>query len=156
MPELNTRLARRLSYAGLLPFLIPAALVWVLPQLSGKILGEIAISYSALVLSFIAGMIWILTITYQSSAAKLDEPSERNPNWVLTGSVSLSLFAWLCTWLPAWLACPGLMAGFILARKLEQTSVELHYPLWFIEMRDWLSRIVVASHISLAVFYAQL
>jgi hypothetical protein len=81
------RLAERLGYAGLLPFVFGCALIWLIGDrdLDQHAFVSLALSaYAALIISFLGGIHWGLAFTHGASG--------REP---LIWGVSASLLAWL-------------------------------------------------------------
>ncbi len=144
-PALPT--AQNLGYAGLLPFVVPAFLVWVMPESFAHQASEVFRAYAAIILSFLSGLLWY-------AALHPDEESEFAKQQLWHGIV-FSLIAFAALFTPLLYALPALLFSFWLLRKAEVRLADKRYPLWFIELRDWLTRIVLASHISVWVFVMQ-
>jgi len=147
MNESTPQLARNLGHAGLLPFLAGAFIVWVLPPSKGLLVTSYFAQYSAVILSFLGGMLWSTTLM-----KNINPGMSRALLWL---AILFSLAAWLSTFLAPLYALLVLCAGFWVARVVEQRSVDRVYPLWLITLRNWLTRIVIACHISVLVFIAQ-
>jgi hypothetical protein len=47
-------------------------------------------------------------------------------------------------------------SGFIVIRQYERKYLSSIFPEWFAQMRDFLTRIVFASHLSVLVFAIQI
>lgn len=118
-----SRLALRLGYAGLLPFVGGALFVWLLV---GRIDDEPFAfvvrglsSYAALIVSFLGGMRWGLVMT--ASEAGSNTPGyQRRALWV---GISFSLAAWLAVQMPPH-AGLALMGGLLIACYLADRK---HY-----------------------------
>ena len=95
-----TPLALRLGYAGLLPFVIGAALVWtVRPDAHPYVVAALS-AYAALIVSFLGGIHW-------GFAFRQPEP----PQSLLVWGVVPALVAWVAVVMPAYagLVVMGLM-----------------------------------------------
>ncbi|MDX1452281.1 MAG: DUF3429 domain-containing protein, partial [Oleiphilaceae bacterium] len=138
-------LAQNLGYASLIPFVVPAFLVWILPESYGLQASELMRSYAATILAFLSGLLW-----FSALQTEQDEALARQQLW---HGITFSLIAWASLWVNLLYALPALLLSFWLLRRAEvRLLIDKHYPLWFIELRDWLTRIVLASHISVWVF----
>ncbi len=143
-------LARKLGYAGLIPFVGGAAFVWLL---AGRIeqapfifLVNGLTTYAALIVSFLGGLPWGLVMR----DANEHHPDVRKALWI---GVSYSLMAWLAVSMPphAGLVVLGtLLAGcYVNDRKL--------YPL--LGATDWLQlrfRLTVVASLSCFLSAAQI
>ncbi len=96
-------LARRLGYAGLLPFVLLAALLWVVrPDLQGFVAIAL-VAYGAVIASFLGGIHWGI-------AAQMP-PGDAAFHYVW--GVAPSLMAWVAVVMPAYAGLP--LLGLILA-----------------------------------------
>lgn len=144
-PALPT--AQNLAYAGLIPFVLPAFLVWVLPEAFAWQATAIFKSYAVVILAFMAGLLW-----YGALFNDQENTRARAHAWQ---GISFALLAWAAHWAPLGYGLPLLLVLFWLLRHAEMRLSDVRYPLWFIETRDWLTRIVIASHVSVWVFVLQ-
>lgn len=94
------RLARKLGYAGLVPFIAGALFIWLL---SGRVDDEpfnfvvLALSsYAALIISFLGGIPWGLVMWRSSTAGALPEAHSR----ALWGGIVYTLAAWVAQLMP--------------------------------------------------------
>ncbi len=89
-PPLPPSWAFRLGYAGLLPFALGAALVWLVREDAHPYVTAALSAYAAVIVSFLGGIHWGL-------AFRLPEP----PRALLVWGVVPSLVAWLAVLMPA-------------------------------------------------------
>lgn len=143
-------LARKLGYAGLIPFVGGTLFVWLL---AGRIeqapfifLVNGLTAYAALIVSFLGGMPWGLVMRN----ANEDHPDVRKALWI---GVSYSLLAWVAVCMPphAGLVVLGalLVGCYLNDRKL--------YPL--LGATDWLQlrfRLTVVASLSCFLSAAQI
>lgn len=108
------RLAERLAYAGLLPFVLGALLIWLFGDrdLDQHVFVSQALSaYAGLVISFLGGIHWGLAFVRQQVPAR-----------AVVWGVSASLLGWLGVLMPAYagLALHGgvLIACYAMDRRL--------------------------------------
>jgi len=147
---------RRYGYAGLIPFLVAAFTVWVLPESSALIAGKAFLLYSAVIISFLGGMLW--------GSFLLSETEQPGKNRLVDIGILASLVAWSGLLLVIFsekadisaLVAAAFAVMFSSLRHDESKRLASDYPPWFDELRGWLSRCVVACHISVFVFFLQL
>jgi hypothetical protein len=90
MPEPFT-LSKRLGYAGLLPFVVGAALVWWV-RADAHPYATLALScYAAVIVSFLGGVHWGLAMRLADGGA---------PTWLYAWGVVPSLVAWVAVVMP--------------------------------------------------------
>ena len=148
------KLVQKYGLSGLIPFVVPALLVWVLPEKTGLLLSDFFIYYSAIILSFLSGILWCIGL--QQVISPIDDNRDRNQHTkYLTISIVFSLLAWVSLLIPLTGGLLLLGTGFIVIRQFEKKYLASIYPEWFSKMRDLLTRIVFASHLSLFVFTLQ-
>jgi hypothetical protein len=89
-----TPLALRLGYAGLLPFLVGAALVWLVGgNADAHAFSTLMLScYAAVIISFLGGIHWGLAMRQQVAGAA--------PAWLYAWGVIPSLVAWVAVVMP--------------------------------------------------------
>lgn len=102
-PRLQTSphaLARRLSYAGLIPFVMGALLIWLVSAEAHPYVALALSGYAAVIISFLGGIHWGL-------AMRLAQP----PAALLLWGITPSLVAWLAVMMPpsAGLVIQGVM-----------------------------------------------
>lgn len=119
----------RLGYAGLLPFVGLSALVLAeFPQASAWLL-----SYSALIYSFLGGLLWLASLN-----AKL-------PTHTLFVSVGVMLWAWLWLLLPQYPWHLVAAISFVLLWLYERVYLSDVYPRGFMRLRQWLTSLAALS-----------
>lgn len=148
-------LAQRYGRCGLIPFVSSALLVWVLPEETGLIVSSFFLFYSAVIFSFLSASFWYAGL--QSLGESNCEGGRHNPyRKFLTISMAFSLLAWFSLLSPLIWGLVILGAGFIVIRQFERKYLSSIFPEWFAQMRDFLTRIVFASHLSVLVFVVQI
>jgi Protein of unknown function (DUF3429) len=108
------RLAERLGYAGLIPFMLGALLIWLFGDRSLEqhvFVSQALSAYAALIISFLGGIHWGLAFSQRLL-----------PTQALVWGVSASLLGWLGVLMPAYagLALHGgvLIACYVVDRRL--------------------------------------
>jgi Protein of unknown function (DUF3429) len=101
-PHLPSPLARRLGYAGLLPFVLLAALLWIVRADAQGFVAIALAGYGAVVASFLGGIHWGL-------AARM--PQQQATFHYIWGVVP-SLLGWVAVVMPAYAGLP--LLGLIL------------------------------------------
>lgn len=141
------RLAWFLAFAGAVPFLLATGALFVSEASSVRVPAITAlVTYSAVILSFLAGIEWGLAIR--------DESGTETTRAVALGlSTVSSLAAWAMLWLPSptWQvgAALGLFAAVWAADQWMASRGLL--PAWFIDLRTAVSALVVAI-LAIALF----
>lgn len=156
MPDSNQQPASRYGNAGLTPFVLCAALVWILPEHYALPASQVFACYSTVILSFLGGVLW--------GTALQRETAPQGPA-MLNIAIAVSLVSWatlILAMIPSTTLASGLAisiavngVAYLILRQSERSYCDQYYPEWFQQLRDWLSRIVLASHISVAVFVIQ-
>ena len=120
--------ARLLGYAGLLPFALTAAMMWLAPDATTKATAlKMLIGYGAVILSFLGGVRWGL------ATGPLAGP-DRNRELGL--SVLPSIAAWVVFLPGPTLALGILITGFIVQCLWDVMSAERGYlPKWYGNLR---------------------
>jgi hypothetical protein len=127
-----------LGIAGLIPFVVGAASLWVpLPPLGGDLSLKLVVVYGAIILSFLGGIRWGTAIgPYDTRRHALE----------LSASVLGSLAGLAAVFLPWVPALTLLIAGFLMQALWDVTSVESgRLPQWFGKLRMLLTAGVVIS-----------
>jgi hypothetical protein len=154
------KLAQRYGLTGLIPFVAAALLVWVLPEKTGLLISGFFIYYSAVILSFFSGILWCigLQVISPTDDNHEDEDDSRlnQHKKYFTISIVFTLLAWLSILIPLTGGLLLLGTGFIVIRQFEKKYLTSIYPEWFTQMRDLLTRVVFATHLSLFVFVLQI
>jgi hypothetical protein len=129
----NQALARLLGYAGLLPFIICVALIWFAPTELGAIAAGALLYYSAVILSFLGGILWGAAISSQQRRFGL-----------LWFSIVPPLIAWITLLVPMGIAIWLLCAAFLLQGLWDRRCVQLAiFPQWYGRLRLSLTMLVV-------------
>src|SRR4051812_21079102 len=141
------RPALALGFAGLIPFWLGAAGVWVLPLPWNVHVLQIQVLYAATILSFLGAVHWGLAVAnYGGSAARGDNPAPAMTWSRLGWSVAPPLVAWIAVSMNA---VPGLIT-FILAFAAlylgDRAAVHAgHAPDWYLPLRRILTMLVIAA-----------
>ncbi len=95
-----SELARKLGYAGLIPFIGGALFIWLLsgrvePPPFNFVVGAVT-SYAALIVSFLGGVPWGL-VMLRSAAGEADGPMHHRALWA---GIAYSLAAWVALLMP--------------------------------------------------------
>lgn len=135
-PRSIPKAALWLGYAGLIPFVVLASALWLMPELDQSETQSALLSYGAIILSFMGAVHWGLAM---SSATRL---SSRQ----FGVSVIPALIAWFAVFTPPVINASILIATFtglwlydILMAKTGKV------PLWYPRLRTPLTLVVVAS-----------
>lgn len=109
------RLISALGYAGLIPFVVLASLLWlVTPDLHPFVALALA-TYGAVVMSFLGGIHWGIGLRY---AAMQEIGCHRHLVW----GAMLAVLAWVCILMPAFAGLPLLGALSIGAYLVDRRS----------------------------------
>ncbi len=130
-----------LGLAGLIPFLAGALSLWMpLPVLQPEMGLKLAITYGAIILSFLGGIRWGTAIGPYDAHRQARE---------LATSVLGSLAGLAAVFLPPIPALTLLVAGFLMQGLWDVTSVEAgRLPTWFGKLRMILTAGAVVSLIA--------
>jgi hypothetical protein len=133
------RLPAWLGYAGLIPFVFFASMLWMAPPQWHDLLVSGLTGYAAVILSFMGAVHWGLGMSNPGKAGA----------WQLGLSVIPPLLAWLALALPLQWALPTLIVGFgaICIADAVATQRKLA-PAWYPELRTPLTVGVMLSLIS--------
>ncbi|RKR06612.1 uncharacterized protein DUF3429 [Kushneria sinocarnis] len=139
-----------LGLAGLLPFLLCAAIVVLMGLPWQAIALQAFIYYSAVILSFLGGIHW-------GVAMSLDHGGSGEFNGRMIMAMAPSLIAWPALMLDARFALLALMAGFLLVRLYERQSDSIErLPGWYRALRTLLTVVVVLIHLVLVIWLSLL
>lgn len=134
------RLAWFLAFAGVMPFLVATGALFVSDASSVRVPAITAlVTYSAVILSFLAGIEWGIAIRDESG-------TEATRATALGLSTVSSLAAWALLWLPSatWQVGSAL-ALFAAAWAADQWMASRGLlPTWFIDLRTAISALVAA------------
>ena len=135
------RIAWFLAFAGAIPFIIATAALFVSDAAQVRVPAIAAmVTYSAVILSFLAGIEWGLAIRDTSG-------TEATQVEALGLSSVSTLAAWAVLWLPSptW-QIGSALALFIAAWAADQWMASRGLlPSWFIDLRTAVSALVVAT-----------
>ena len=141
---IHSRVINSLGYAGLLPFLAAAWAAYADLSLGAWSAPHLFLSYSVIILSFLAGALW----------GKAKELEESNVNrFLLVGSNVFALTAWLAVLLGKDYLSAGLavsMTGFILVYLVEHKTRRLllqGMDSAYLKFRLTLTSVVCLAHI---------
>ncbi len=105
-------LAQCLGYAGLIPFVLLAALLWVQPGFHTGGLAQSLTHYAALIATFLGGIHWAIAATQPQTARRF------HYIW----GVIPSLLAWLGMSMPILLGMPSMAALLVVCYAVDRTS----------------------------------
>lgn len=150
------------GYAGLAPFFAGAGLVWIVPEEIGRQITYAFIAYAGVILSFLGGIVWGPYIGASVANEKLASDGESEP--MVDIGIIASLVAWAVIVLAWWFQSVSWLAGLVIAsglsfyvlRQKEKASLSHNQSEWFSELRDFLTKAVLASHFSVAIYLVQL
>lgn len=140
------RLTQYLTFAGALPFalaLIMEGMQWQWGQLHGAVIFH---TYSAIILSFMAGSLWGQASHFTSS--------QHNP--LLLISNLWALLAWFGLLLPPhfiWLALIINVLGFTHLLWIERRFKSASAPLSYYSLRKSISWIVIVLHLAMLLLH---
>lgn len=141
------RVARWLGYGGLLPFAAAAALVAMLSAGEWHTLASrVLLAYGAVILSFLGGIVWGLTLRNETLAPGLAARE-------FVYSVCPSLLGWVALLMPL-RSGAGLLAACVCAAFVHDALLARQHelPRWFLSLRLQLSLGAVTA-LSLAAVY---
>jgi hypothetical protein len=105
-------LATRLAYAGLIPFVLLAALLWIVQADLRPWLTIALTSYAALIATFLGGIHWGIAA---------QRPHHERPFHYIWG-ITPSLIAWIALIMPAYAGLPLLAALLITCYLVDRKS----------------------------------
>jgi hypothetical protein len=130
------RLAALLGYAGLIPFVVLSAALWLLPSTYQVFINQALLLYASLILAFMGAVHWGLAMLQ----ADIDYQRQ------LVISVIPALVAWLALFLPEILNYSVLIIAFALLCLFDtRMSKTGRAPSWYPRLRSPLTTVVVAS-----------
>ncbi|WP_192499183.1 DUF3429 domain-containing protein [Skermanella pratensis] len=141
------RPALALGLAGLIPFYLGAAAVWLAPPPWNVYALQVQVLYAATILSFLGAVHWGLALANQGGGP----PRPGNPapamTWTRLGwSVVPPLVAWVAV---AMTAVPGLVTFIIAFGAMylgDRAAVRAgHAPAWYLPMRRVLTAMVILA-----------
>lgn len=130
------RLPALLGYAGLIPFVVLSAALWLTPASYQVLVNQALLLYASLILAFMGAVHWGLAMLQSD----LDDQRQ------LVFSVIPALVAWLALFLPEILNYSVLIIAFALLCLFDtRMSKTGRAPSWYPRLRSPLTAIVVAS-----------
>ncbi|WP_019894763.1 DUF3429 domain-containing protein [Hydrogenovibrio halophilus] len=138
----HNRWLKPLGYAGLTPFIGLSLMLWLQPAfLNTTLLAQALLSYSALIFSFLSGLLWFGSLV-------IGLHDQRQASQTLWISVVAMLWSWSWFW---WaMLAPGLVflaAGlsYLLLWVYEREILAHWYPQGFFALRSRLSLVAAFS-----------
>ncbi len=129
-----TPAALRLGYAGLLPFVIGALLVWVVRPEAHPYATAMLAAYAAVIVSFLGGIHWGL-------AMRQAQP----PRALLAWGVLPSLVAWVAVVMPAYAGLVVLGAMLVVCYLVDRRVYPQHGAAAWLTLRFRLSAVASLS-----------
>lgn len=135
-PAAPNPVALRLGYAGLIPFVLGAALVWLLPPYSDEHVFALEgmAKYAALIVSFLGGIHWGLGF-------RATVPSPGPFAW----GVVPALLAWIAVLMPAYAGLVVLGALLIVCYVVDRKAYRAHDAEAWLTLRFRLSAVAALS-----------
>ena len=134
--------AKLIGFAGLVPFMVLAFLVCILPDPVRLLIFDILVHYAAVILSFIGAVHWGSAMAVSDNARLTEKYLWRRFGW----SVVPALAAWLATQMVLSVSLLTLILGFVFAFIFDCRSAKRgEIPTWYIKLRKSLTLVVVAS-----------
>lgn len=134
-------LARWFGYSGLIPFILLTLLI-----VSGFSFADLARTlfdgYSAVILSFMAGIYWPVAIKEEGPA---------NPRRLMSASICLALWSWLALLLPETAKALAFAVGFIFLYGIDRYVLGDIWTNMYLQMRSHLTIVVVGCQLSVAI-----
>ncbi|WP_026180433.1 DUF3429 domain-containing protein [Hahella ganghwensis] len=130
------------GYFGLIPF-VGLSLVIAIGIFNTGQVRWLYDSYSALVLSFMAGVYWPMAMKEHGPAC---------PARLMRASILMSLWAWFTLMIPEVCRPVAFSAGFAVLFGIDRFVLEDLWPWDYLKMRMHLTVVVIASQILVAMF----
>ncbi len=120
-------MALKLGYGGLLPFVLGAALIWIVRADAHAYVTESLSAYTAVILSFLGGIHWGLAMSLDRDSgaapgAPSSAPKQAAPTSMYVWGVLPSLVAWVAVIMPAYAGLViqglGLVICYLVDRKV--------------------------------------
>jgi len=130
------------GYSGLIPF-IALALLIITNVFSDNVCRVMFDHYSAIILSFMAGVYWPLAMR---------EEGPVNPKRLMIASIGLALWGWMALMLPETLRALAFAAGFFFLFGIDRWVLDVIWSNLYLTMRSHLTAVVVSCQIVVALF----
>ena len=129
------RLPAQLGYAGLLPFVLLSAAIWLAPATYQILINQALLLYASLILTFMGAVHWGLAMVHASTGYQRQ----------LVLSVIPALVSWFAFFLPEVLNYSVLIIAFALLCLFDTRMSKLgRAPNWYPQLRSPLTAVVVA------------
>lgn len=129
------RLPAQLGYAGLLPFVVLSAAIWLAPATYQILINQALLLYASLILTFMGAVHWGLAMVQASTGYQRQ----------LRLSVIPALVSWFAFFLPEVLNYSVLIIAFALLCLFDTRMSKLgRAPNWYPQLRSPLTAVVVA------------
>ena len=129
------RLPAQLGYAGLLPFVMLSAAIWLAPATYQILINQALLLYASLILTFMGAVHWGLAMVHASTGYQRQ----------LMLSVIPALVSWFAFFLPEVLNYSVLIIAFALLCLFDTRMSKLgRAPNWYPQLRSPLTAVVVA------------
>ena len=141
------RLPAQLGYAGLLPFVMLSAAIWLAPATYQVLINQALLLYASLILTFMGAVHWGL--------AMFQTPVDYRTQ--LGFSVVPALVAWIALFLPEIINYSVLIIAFALLCLFDTRMSKLgRAPNWYPQLRSPLTAVVIACLIVAQLQYLPL
>lgn len=130
--------ARLLGLAGLIPFVVPALVIHLVPAPGGLDWRALQADYGAVILSFVGALHWGYALQTGSSGRDA---------WLRYGwSVAPALLAWLALQCPTVVGLRVLAVGLVCALLVDRSLLRtVQLPPWFLTLRMQLTLVATLS-----------
>ncbi|TQV78927.1 DUF3429 domain-containing protein [Exilibacterium tricleocarpae] len=139
-PQATPVIQKQLGYAGLIPFVAIATAIWWLPE-SRQQAGYVFVTYSVVILSFVAGALW----------GQLSQSNVQNSRLLFLLTNVLALVGWGVLFVYPLLALILLSFGYIGIYVIESQWMASTYTKGYLTLRLRLTSGVLLSHLSVAL-----
>ncbi len=143
-----------LGASGLVPFLAAAIAAWIGSPWVGEFAVRLAVTYGAVILSFLGGIFWGFAATPTQADVAGADPAGRPPapRHLFAFSILPSFIAWIAVLLAPQTAVFLLICAFVAILWLDYASWKTGVaPSWWMELRVPLSAVVVVCLLAIAL-----
>jgi Protein of unknown function (DUF3429) len=142
-PNTPSRLALQLGYAGLIPFILFPALLWIVRAELQAWVALALTSYAALIASFLGGIHWGMQSGDNSQTSTHSRSSQDRVR--LLWGITPSLIAWVALLMPSYAGLPLLAALLVACYVVDrQTYPSAGWSAW-LPMRQRLTAVATLS-----------